>query len=136
MTHPRQILSDRIHDSVPKLVEGWQAQNPDCLLPTSFITTQAAEEIGVSRAVVAKHLTEAVREQRLVEVLMYRDRRLALFGYDRLLPLLYAVEAGDVYEVTDTAPDVRGSNGVSFIATPEGFQEFMKLQRACFHHRG
>lgn len=136
MTHPRQILSKRIHDSLPELVEKWHAHYPDCLLTTAFVVAEAAKALGVSRPAIAKHLTEAVREHRLVEILMYRDRRLELHRQNRLLPELYAVEAGDVYEVTNIPPDVRGADGVSFLATPEGYQEFMKLQRARFRHGG
>lgn len=115
---------------IPTLVAKWQAQNPDCLLPTAFITVQAAQELGVSRVSIAKHLTDMVRDGRLVEILMYRDRRLELTGHARYTRRkLYAVEAGDVYEVTDEAPQVRGADGVSFVLTKDGLAEFVRLLR-------
>lgn len=127
MKHPQQIISERLRAGIPELVGKWQADNPDCLLPTAFVTVQAAQELGVSRVSIAKHLTDMVRDGRLVEILMYRDRRLEFAGHVRRR--LYAVEAGDVYEVTSTAPHVRGANGVSFIITHEGLEEFVRLHR-------
>jgi hypothetical protein len=91
--------------------------------------------LSVSRPAVYKHLTLAVHEERLVEILMYRTSLVSLPGV--ALPPLYAVPDADAseaaaleaYKLTPERLESRGANGVSFLTTPDGYQEFVRLQR-------
>lgn len=127
MVHYRKVLKDRIRGELPALIHAWQTNNPGALLPAPFVTENAALFLDVSRATVAKHLTDAVAEGGLVEVLMYRTRLVVLHGSG--LPPLYAVEGDGVYELVTERPNVRGSDGVSFIITPDDYKKLIRRQQ-------
>lgn len=137
--HPRKILQQKIIESLPVMVQRWQDAHPDCLIRTQFIVANAAKELGVTRHAIYKHLTEAVHEGRLIEVLMYRTWQVSL-PEAGLLPKLYAVPNEDAvlveaYKMVTERPVSRGSDGNSFLTTPDGYVEFMRLQRAAQYKR-
>lgn len=136
-THPRRIIGKRIRDSLPGLVETLQSAHPECLVSATHITATAITTLDVSSSVVRKYLTEAVHEGHIVEILVHRTWRVAL-ERSRLLPTLYAVPhegVPGVYRMVTERPESRGSDGISFLTTPEGYEEFLRRQRAAEYQR-
>ncbi len=133
MVHPLKVLNGVIREALPKMIDDWQNVRPDCLLPTAYITAEGCRILDVSRPTISRHLTNAVHEGWLIEVLMRRDRLVILDADD--LPPLYAIQDENVYELTPVRPDVRGSDGVSFIVTPKGFERFLRRQKTKQRHR-
>lgn len=124
--HPNKVVQMEIRRALPDLVERMQRKHPDLLLPTAHVVLVASSYLNVTRPAIYKNLTDAVADDRIVEVLMRRDRLVMLTTTD--LPPLYAVRTGHLYELSRTRPDVRGSDGVSFLSTPGGYAEFLRLQ--------
>lgn len=116
-THYKRIIGDRVQAALPGLVGDWQQESPARLLPTPWVTVRAAVELDVSGSVVRKYLTDAVADEELIEILVRRDWLVML---PHRYGLLYAEPEGNRYRLTRHRPTSRGSNGISFLTTPEG----------------
>lgn len=122
--HYKRLIGDKVKDALAPLVGTWQSQKPGALLPSAWVTVRAAEALTVSQGAVRKYLTDAVADGVLLEILTRRDWLVVLPSPKRLPPL-YAVLDGEVYKLARERPDSRGSNNISFLTTPEGFNAFL-----------
>jgi hypothetical protein len=104
-----------------EMIDAWQKENPNRLLPTALVTQRATSELGVSGVMVRRHLTDAVAAGELYEVLVRRDWLVSL-PYGRQM---YAVPDGDLYMLVLDRPTSKGSNGISFLTTPNGYSVFL-----------
>lgn len=118
--HKNKAIGDRAHAAILAMIDMWQQAYPNRLLPTPLVTSQAAS-LGVSRVMMGRHLTEAVHLGELHEILVRRDWLVSL-PYGRQM---YAVPDGELYKLVLERPASRGSNGISFLTTPKGFNTFL-----------
>jgi hypothetical protein len=120
-THKNKEIGSRAHAAMLEMIDAWQRENPNRLLPTALVTSRVTSELGVSGVMVRRHLTEAVAGCELVEVLVRRDWLVSL-PYGRQM---YAVPDGDLYMLVRERPASKGSNGISFLTTPSGYSVFL-----------
>ena len=110
-----------MHRALPCLVDTLQAKFPQRLLPTSFIAVEAASALKVTGGAVRKHLTEAVADGMILEILVRRDW-LLVPPFVQVPIALYAVPAeGSVFRMVKERPASRGSNGISFLTSLDGY---------------
>jgi hypothetical protein len=118
--HYKRQIGVHVRRSLPKLIHTLQGESPDRLLPTALIIRHVAGALDVTGGVVRKHLTDAVADGDLLEILVRRDW-LLVPPYAREQIPLYAVPDGDVYKMVCERPASRGSNGISFLTSPRGY---------------
>lgn len=123
-THYKRLIGDAIRAELPPLIGKWQSRHRRHLMPTAWVATNAAVTLDVSGGAVRKYLTDAVADGDLLEILVRRDWLLVPPYWRETLPL-YAVPDGELYRWTKKRPASRGSNGVSFLTTPEGYDGFL-----------
>ena len=119
--HINREIGVRVRMALAPLVDQWQNEYPNRLLPTALVTARATLATGVSGVVVRRHLTDAVADGDLIEILVRRDWLVSL-PYGRQL---YAVPDVDLYRLSRERPASRGSNGISFLTTPRGYSVFL-----------
>lgn len=129
--HPAKAEAERIRALLVPLIDDWQAGNIGRLLSTTYIIANAAHALQVSGGAVRKHLTAAVSDGSLIEILVRRDWLVQLPGQEAL-PDLYAMGIEDSYLLVTDRPYSRGSNGISFLITPRAYKRFITLQRRKF----
>lgn len=115
--HINRETGERVRAALPVLIGKWQSENPALLLSTALVTQRVTVDLAVSGVMVRRHLTDAVADGDLVEILVRRDWLVSL-PYGRQL---YAVPYGELYRLTRERPASRGSNGISFLTTPKGY---------------
>lgn len=130
--HINRATGVRVRMALAPLVDQWQNENPDRLLPTALVTARATESTGVSPVVVRRHLTDAVADGDLIEILVRRDWLVSLPRGRKF----YAVPDGDLYRLSRRRPASRGSNGISFLTTPRGYSVFLDAMTKEFRIGG
>lgn len=126
IVHVQKAIGDRVRAALPSLINEWQTKSPDRLLPTPYVTARAAAALDVSGGAVRKHLTDAVADEGLIEILVRRDW-LIVPQYHIVPSPIYAVPDGDLYRMVCERPESRGSNGVSFLTTPDGYDRLIDV---------
>lgn len=119
--HVNRETGVRVRAALPVLVDKWQSGYPALLMSTALVTYRVTVDLDVSGVMVRRHLTDAVADGDLVEILVRRDWLVTL-PYGRKL---YAVPYGDLHRLTRERPASRGSNGISFLTTPTGYSTFL-----------
>lgn len=120
--HRNREISVHVRAALVPLIDRWQNAHPNRLLSTALVTSRATEALDVSGVVVRRHLTNAVADGDLTEILVRRDWVVAL-PYDGQL---YAVPDGQLYKLSRKRPASQGSNGISFLTTPTGYITFLR----------
>ena len=136
MTVHRNLETGRqVYAALLSGTEEWQSRKPTSLLPSKLVIARVAEATEVSRTTVSKHLTDAVAEGDLHEILVRRDWAVLELSEKTVL---YAVpdHTGIMYRLTEHRPESRGSNGISFVTTPSGLLHLMLSAKEKFEVRG